>query len=77
MATHEARAETCLSCKYYFPYITGQSFGFCFRHAPRKIDSDLGAVGGQFALFQKILDDTLVTCGEYAKLPGYVPPVVP
>jgi hypothetical protein len=75
MATHEIRPNDCWKCKYFFPYIDIALFGFCFRRAPSRIDWTVGSVaqGTQFGQFSRIVDGTLVVCGDYEKLPGPIP----
>lgn len=72
---HEARANYCWSCKYFGPDTDATTAGHCYRRAPTRNAYLTQDTAGDMDMFAKIVDGTLIQCGEYVRMEGTIPDV--
>lgn len=79
---YEGRSRSCWNCECFLQNSETYRNGVCCRHAPRKIDQNLGAdvltptVAG-FGIFPNVLDPETGFCGEYKPASVAPPTTIP
>lgn len=73
---YEGRERTCWGCKYFIQTESEYRNGVCVRHAPAKIDQNIGdatqVVDPDYAVFANVLDSENGFCGEF--VPALIAP---
>lgn len=79
---YEGRSRSCWGCKFFLQNQAEYRNGVCCRHAPRKIDQNLGAdvliptITG-FGVFPNVLDPETGFCGEFVPFEVAPPSTIP
>lgn len=79
---YEGREIACWICKFFCQNSGSYRNGVCVRHAPRKIDQNLGAdvliptIAG-FGIFPNVLDPETGSCGEFEPMEIQAPELIP
>jgi hypothetical protein len=70
----EDRPNHCVDCKYFFPDSDESiNTGYCFRRAPTRFDYNIGGSMFGLGMFSHTSFGDITVCGDYARLPGFVP----
>lgn len=78
---YEGRTRSCWGCKFFIQIEEEYRNGVCVRHAPAKIDENLGEptqnTDPDYAVFANVLDSENGFCGEHVPALIAPPSVIP